>query len=157
MHPDKIAALPFRPCVGIALVNAQGLVFAGTRSDLAEPSWQMPQGGIDKGENVREAGLRELQEETGVAPGDVSVLAETRDWHPYELPPELLPYRGKFRGQTQKWLHVRLEVDDGAIDLSHDDIEFSDWRWMDGAELVQRIVPFKRAIYEAVLSEFGLL
>lgn len=157
MQSDVFAALPYRPCVGIALVNAQGLVFAGTRSDLAEPSWQMPQGGIDKGESAREAGLRELREETGVHAEDVTVLAETRDWHPYDLPVELLPYRGKYRGQTQKWLHVRLEVDDGAIDLSHEDIEFSDWRWMEGAELARRIVPFKRGIYEAVLAEFGLL
>lgn len=135
--------------------NADALIFAGTRADLAEPSWQMPQGGIDKGETPQEAGLRELLEETGVTADDVTVLGETRDWLAYDLPTHVLPYRGKYRGQTQKWLHVRFEADDTAIDLTHDEVEFSEWRWMTVDEIIARIVPFKRPIYEQVLSEFG--
>ena len=156
MTPEDIAQLPYRPCVGVVLTNGQGLVFAGQRSDMAEPAWQMPQGGIDKGESVTDAALRELHEETGVAPEHVTVLGETKDWLPYDLPPEVLPYRGKYRGQTQKWVLIRLEEGDDVIDLENEDVEFSDWRWMTGAEILGLIVPFKRIIYEAVLSEFGL-
>jgi putative (di)nucleoside polyphosphate hydrolase len=120
------------------------------------PAWQMPQGGIDKGETPVEAGLRELREETGVRKRHVTVLGETAEWLPYDLPAEVLPYRGKYRGQTQKWVLVRLDAGDEVIDLAHEDVEFSDWRWMTGSELLDRIVEFKRPIYEAVLKEFGL-
>ena len=156
MTPEEIARLPYRPCVGVVLIHADGRVFAGQRADMAEPAWQMPQGGIDKGETAVEAALRELREETGVSAEHVSVLGETAEWLPYDLPAEVLPYRGKYRGQTQKWVLMRLEADDEVIDLSHEDVEFSDWRWMQGAELLSLIVPFKRPIYEAVLAEFGV-
>lgn len=157
MTPDEIARLPYRPCVGVVLMHPDGRVFAGQRADMATPAWQMPQGGIDKGETPVEAALRELREETGVKKRHVTVLGETADWLPYDLPPEVLPYRGKYRGQTQKWVLARLDAGDGVIDLAHEDVEFSDWRWMRGAELLALIVPFKRPIYEAVLAEFGLL
>lgn len=156
MTPDQIARLPYRPCVGVVLMNADGRVFAGQRADMATPAWQMPQGGIDEGETPVEAALRELREETGVKKRHVTVLAETADWLPYDLPAEVLPYRGKYRGQTQKWVLMRLDAPDDVIDLSHEDVEFSDWGWMTGADLLARIVPFKRPIYEAVLTEFGL-
>jgi putative (di)nucleoside polyphosphate hydrolase len=156
MTPDEIAALPYRPCVGVVLTDGQGRVFAGQRADMDTPAWQMPQGGIDKGETPVEAGLRELREETGVRKRHVTVLGETAEWLPYDLPAEVLPYRGKYRGQTQKWILVRLDAGDEVIDLAHEDVEFSDWRWMTGSELLDRIVEFKRPIYEAVLKEFGL-
>jgi putative (di)nucleoside polyphosphate hydrolase len=156
MTPDEIAALPYRPCVGVVLTDGQGRVFAGQRADMDTPAWQMPQGGIDKGETPVEAGLRELREETGVRKRHVTVLGETAEWLPYDLPAEVLPYRGKYRGQTQKWVLVRLDAGDEVIDLAHEDVEFSDWRWMTGSELLDRIVEFKRPIYEAVLKEFGL-
>ena len=157
MTPDEIAALPYRPCVGVVLTDGQGRVFAGQRADMDTPAWQMPQGGIDKGETPVEAALRELREETGVRKRDVTVLAETADWLPYDLPAPVLPYRGKYRGQTQKWVLLRLDAGDEVIDLAHHDVEFSDWRWMTGAELMAAIVDFKRPIYAAVLTEFGLL
>ena len=156
MTPQEIAKLPYRPCVGVVLINGQGRVFAGQRSDMTDPAWQMPQGGIDKGETVTEAALRELREETGVASDHVTVLGETKDWLPYDLPAHVLPYRGKYRGQTQKWVLMRLVAGDEVIDLDHEDVEFSAWRWMTAAELLSQIVEFKRPIYEAVLGEFEL-
>ncbi|PWK61681.1 RNA pyrophosphohydrolase [Roseicyclus mahoneyensis] len=156
MTPEDIARLPYRPCVGVVLMHPDGRVFAGQRSDMETPAWQMPQGGIDAGETPVDAALRELREETGVKKRHVTVLDETAEWLPYDLPAEVLPYRGKFRGQTQKWVLMRLDAGDEVIDLSHEDVEFSDWRWMTGAELLSLIVPFKRPIYAAVLGEFGL-
>ena len=157
MTPEEIAALPYRLCVGVVLTDGRGRVFAGQRADMDMPAWQMPQGGIDAGETPSDAALRELREETGVKKGHVTVLAETADWLPYDLPLEVLPYRGKYRGQTQKWVLVRLEAGDDVVDLTHEDEEFSAWRWMTGTELVEAIVPFKRPIYAAVLREFGFL
>lgn len=157
MTPEQIAALPYRPCAGVVLTDRGGArIFAGQRADMGVSAWQMPQGGIDTGETPVEAALRELREETGVRERDVTVLAETADWLPYDLPETLLPYRGKYRGQTQKWVLMRLDADDDVIDLNHDEVEFSDWRWMPAAELLAAIVPFKRGIYQAVLAEFGL-
>lgn len=156
MTPQEIAALPYRPCVGVVLTDGRGRVFAGQRADMDTPAWQMPQGGIDKGETPIEAACRELREETGVKPKHVTVLGETADWLPYDLPPEVLPYRGKYRGQTQKWVLMRLDTDEDVIDLSLEDVEFSDWRWMTGQDLLALIVPFKRDIYARVLTEFGL-
>ena len=107
--------------------------------------------------SVVEAALRELREETGVRKRHVTVLGETAEWLPYDLPAEVLPYRGKYRGQTQKWVLVRLDAGDEVIDLTHEDVEFSDWRWMTGAEVLDEIVGFKRPIYAAVLGEFGFV
>lgn len=157
MTPEDIARLPYRPCVGVVLTHADGRVFAGQRADLDIPAWQMPQGGIDKDETPADAALRELWEETGVGRDHVRWVAETAEWLPYDLPPEMLPYRGKYRGQTQKWVRFELTAPDSVIDLTHQDVEFSDWRWMTGAEMLDVIVPFKRDIYAAVLGEFGLL
>ncbi|MGM0740873.1 MAG: RNA pyrophosphohydrolase [Pseudomonadota bacterium] len=157
MTPDEISRLPYRPCVGVMLANADGKVFVGQRIDRDTTAWQMPQGGIDKGETPRDAALRELREETGVPPELVSIEAETSEWVPYELPHDLVPriWKGRFRGQEQKWFLLRFLGRDRDVNIATEHPEFSEWRWMDPADLVANIVPFKRAVYEQVLGEFG--
>ncbi|MCH7629891.1 RNA pyrophosphohydrolase [Novosphingobium sp.] len=158
---DQFAGLPYRPCVGVMLVNAQGRVFVGKRIDNKEgDAWQMPQGGIDDGEDLHPAAMRELHEETGVTPDLVTVIAESREEHFYDLPPELLGklWRGKYRGQRQKWLLLRFNGEDAHIDLNaHDPAEFLDWKWVEPELLPDLIVPFKRRVYRQVLEEFRAL
>ncbi|WP_374298518.1 RNA pyrophosphohydrolase [Paracoccus sp. (in: a-proteobacteria)] len=147
--------LPYRPCAGVVLINAEGLVFAGQRIDMPG-AWQMPQGGIDGGESPREAALRELVEETGVSPDKVEILAETPGWVYYDLPPELLGkvWKGKYGGQRQKWVLMRFLGGDADIRIDTDHPEFEEWRWMPAAALLENIVPFKRGVYEEVLAAF---
>lgn len=156
MTPEEIARLPYRPCVGVMLVNPAREVFVGQRIDSALAAWQMPQGGVEKGESPEAAALRELREETGVRSDLVSVLAESADWLPYELPHELVPklWKGRFRGQKQKWFLMRFHGQDNDIDIDTDHREFSEWRWLPAEKLVQNIVPFKRDVYAAVMAEF---
>ena len=147
-----------RPCVGILLTNAEGLVFAGQRVDRYADAWQMPQGGIENGETPQEASLRELREETGLHPEHLEPLAESADWHDYELPAELARrlWGGRYRGQTQKWFAYRLTAPETAIDITaHDPSEFRCWAWLAATDLAERVVPFKRAIYDRVLMEFA--
>lgn len=148
--------LPYRQNVGVMLINADGHAFVGQRRDSDLPAWQMPQGGIDKGEHPRDAALRELQEETGVTPEMVTVIAETDGWISYDLPADLIPklWGGKYRGQEQKWYLMRFHGADSDIDIQSHDHEFSAWRWQPVDDLVPNIVPFKRAVYEAVLKAF---
>ena len=157
LNRADIARLPYRPCVGVMLVNGAGEVFVGQRIDWPEPAWQMPQGGIDDGEEPRAAALRELREETGVTEDLVRIEAETADWITYDLPAEIVPKRwgGRFRGQAQKWFLMRFLGTDDQVRIATDHPEFSEWRWLDPAELPASIVPFKRAVYEAVLAELG--
>ena len=157
MTPEEIATLPYRPCVGVMLANRDGQVFVGQRIDWPEPAWQMPQGGVDAGEDPREAALRELEEETGVRQDLVRIEAETAGWIPYDLPPEIVPKRwgGRFRGQEQKWYLMRFLGGDGDINIATDHPEFSEWRWLKATALPGQIVPFKRKVYEAVLAELG--
>ena len=157
MTPAEVARLPYRPCVGIMLINAQGLIFAAQRIDTALPAWQMPQGGIDKGEDPAAAALRELHEEIGVTPEMVQLLDSTPDWLTYDLPVEMVPkiWKGRYRGQKQKWFLMRYLGADHDIKLEQDHAEFSAWRWIDAGEMIAAIVPFKRAIYEQVVARFA--
>ncbi len=160
MTPEEIARLPYRPCVGVMLINRDGLVFVGQRNDRFEDAWQMPQGGVDPGEDAREAALRELREETGVSADLVEILAETSGWLPYDLPHDIVPviWKGRFRGQEQKWFLMRFTGTDAQVDIATDHPEFTTWKWLEADRLVEHIVPFKRDVYERVLAEFeGML
>lgn len=147
-------ALPYRPAVGVMLLNRQGLVFVGKRIDQTVEGWQMPQGGIDKGEEPRDAALRELKEETGT--DKATVIAEMPDWVMYDLPPHLVgvAFHGKYGGQRQKWFAMRFTGQDSDIDLHAHEPEFSDWKWMALEELPKVIVPFKRDSYAKVVAAF---
>jgi putative (di)nucleoside polyphosphate hydrolase len=161
-----IERLPYRPCVGIALFNATGEVWVGSRSDKhAEGEgeghwWQMPQGGLDKGEDPYKAALRELYEETSVS--SVSLLKEAPGWFTYDLPPELVgqSWGGRYRGQKQKWFALRFEGKETEIDVlrpggGKHKAEFTSWRWDKLARLPALIVPFKRKVYEQVAEAFA--
>ena len=156
MTPEALARLPYRPCVGVMLIDRGGRILAGQRRDSAAPAWQMPQGGIDAGETPLAAALRELGEEIGVGPDLVEVLAEAPDWLTYDLPPELVGkvWKGRWRGQTQRWFLMRFLGRDDQIDLATPQPEFSAWRWMTAAELLDAIVPFKRDVYAKVIAAF---
>lgn len=151
------AALPYRPCAGIMLLNDARHVFVGQRLDNALDAWQMPQGGIDKGEDAQAAAFRELTEETGIAPHLAEVIARSEREHFYDLPPHLLGqmWGGKFRGQRQTWFLMRFLGRDSDIDITTHTQEFRAWRWAAPDQLVDLIVPFKRELYANVVAEFA--
>ncbi len=157
MAPEEIQNLPYRSCVGVMLVNRQGKVFVGQRIDTKTAAWQMPQGGVDAGESPQAAAIRELGEETGVTADLIRVEADTGDWLTYDLPHDLVPrlWKGRFRGQRQMWFLMRFLGNDDQIEIETDHPEFSDWRWIEPSELAANIVPFKRQIYETVVSAFA--
>lgn len=164
MTSKKVKTLPYRPCVGIFLLNAEGLVWIGRRirkphdeTDNGAHVWQMPQGGIDKGEDPLTAAKRELHEETGIT--SVEIVAECEDWLTYDLPPELIgrALKGRFRGQLQKWYAMRFIGHEAEIDIAEKPghkAEFDAWRWAQGHELPDLIVPFKRDVYRQVITNF---
>lgn len=157
MTPEEIEKLPYRPCVGVMLMNARREIFVGQRIDNYKEAWQMPQGGVDKGEEPRDAAFRELWEETGVDPSLVNIVSETPNWLPYELPHHLVPrlWKGRYRGQKQKWFLMHFNGTDGDINIATEHPEFAEWRWLPSDQLVERIVPFKRDVYTAVLEAFS--
>ncbi|AMK17985.1 MULTISPECIES: RNA pyrophosphohydrolase [Sphingobium] len=149
----------YRPCVGVMLVNMDGKVFVGQRIDSQVEAWQMPQGGIDDGEEEKVAALRELGEETGIGHHHVEIIAKARDEHFYDLPPELIGklWGGRFRGQRQVWFLARFLGSDEDIDIATDEPEFSEWKWISPEALPDVIVPFKRKLYRDILQEFKAL
>jgi putative (di)nucleoside polyphosphate hydrolase len=146
--------LPYRPCVGAMLVNAEGGVFVAKRIDSPGDFWQMPQGGIDEGEDPAKAVMRELQEETGTDKAEI--IAESERWRAYDLPDKLIGklWGGKYRGQRQKWFALKFLGEDNNIDIeAHETPEFSDWKWVKIDEVVDLVVPFKRALYGDIVLE----
>lgn len=160
------AALPYRPCVGLMVVNQQGLVWIGCRADAKNDAegrgdwWQMPQGGIDPGEDAAVAALRELREETGIR--SVEQIAELPRWLHYDLPRDLVgkAWGGRYRGQKQRWFAYRFVGSDDEINITPPpglDVEFVAWRWAPVSEVLDVIVPFKREVYRDVLGDFAKL
>jgi len=155
INPDD---LPYRPCAGVLLVNSDGLVFSGRRIGNHEPgskAWQMPQGGIDEGESPGAAALREMEEEVGTRAA--RLVREMAGWITYDLPPDLLgkTWKGRYRGQKQKWFAFVFEGTDSDIDIETEHPEFVEWQWMRASELLERTVDFKRSVYERVFEEFS--
>jgi putative (di)nucleoside polyphosphate hydrolase len=150
-------ALPYRPCAGVMLLNREGQVFVGQRLDSTLEAWQMPQGGIDPGEDPLDAAYRELWEETGVARDHVELVTSAQEELRYDLPDDLIGkvWKGKWRGQRQLWFLFRLTAGDDAIDIATAEPEFRAWRWIDPAELPHVIVPFKRELYARLLEIFA--
>jgi putative (di)nucleoside polyphosphate hydrolase len=160
----RFEELPYRPCVGMCVLNRQGLAFIGRRIDGPEHVdathvWQMPQGGVDPGEDTYKAALRELYEETNIR--SVERLGEIPDWLTYDIPREIVgqAWNGKYRGQTQKWYALRFAGNDSEIDIANPggghEPEFAEWRWEPMQNLPELVVPFKRKIYERVVKEFA--
>jgi putative (di)nucleoside polyphosphate hydrolase len=150
-----IETLPYRPAVGIMLLNRRGEAFVARRIDMPMISaWQMPQGGIDAGETPRQAALRELREEIGTDKAEI--LGESAGWLQYDLPPDLAGevWGGRYRGQRQKWFVMRFTGSDADINLATEHPEFDDWRWVAPDGLPELIVPFKRQLYIDILAEF---
>ena len=151
--------MAYRPCVGIMLVNRDGKVFVGQRLDNVVEAWQMPQGGIDEGEDAKTAALRELGEETGIGPEHVEIIAKAKDEHFYDLPPELLGklWGGKYRGQRQYWYLARFLGQDSDVNIETKHPECRSWKWAEPETLPELIVPFKRKLYRDILQEFKSL
>ena len=149
--------LPYRPCAGVMLLNRDGKVFVGQRIDTTAEAWQMPQGGIDDGEDAETAAIRELGEEIGVTPDKVALIAVAPGEFQYDLPPELIGkvWKGKWRGQRQRWFLFRFLGEDTDVNIATPHPEFMTWRWIDPADLPRLIVPFKKELYEQVLAAFA--
>ena len=149
--------LPYRPCAGVMILNAEGKVFVGQRLDNVVEAWQMPQGGIDPGEDAETAARREVGEETGIAPGHIEIVAQAPEEMFYDLPPELVGriWKGKYRGQRQIWFLARFHGTDADVNIETEHPEFRAWKWADPSELPALIVPFKKKLYEDILEAFA--
>ena len=146
---------PYRPCVGIMLINDNGYIFGGQRIDNRAEAWQMPQGGIDAGEDVKTACFREMREEIGTDKADV--LSIHPEWLNYDIPLPLADrlWGGSYRGQSQKWVALRYTGQDSDINIATEEPEFFSWQWMSPADLIQLAVPFKRPVYEDIMTQFA--
>ena len=147
----------YRRCVGLVVINKDGLVFVGKRIDSNLNAWQMPQGGIENGESPRNAGLRELKEEIGT--NNVKLIGEMDNWLNYDIPEKLSSklWNGKYRGQTQKWLAFRFLGNDDEINIDTKDPEFKEWKWEEHKKLADLAVPFKKDIYKKIINEYSHL
>ena len=146
---------PYRPCVGIFLLNNDGLVFAGRRIDSRAEAWQMPQGGIDTGESPLQACMREMREEIGT--NAAKLVSQHDDWLYYDIPLPLADrlWQGRYKGQKQKWMALRFTGDDADINIATEEPEFCEWKWLSPHDLVDLAVPFKRDVYQNVLAAFA--
>lgn len=154
-YPDGFFDRPYRQCVGMALFNKDGHVFAGKRIDSRLDAWQMPQGGIDEGETPEQAAMRELMEECGT--DKAQFIGALDGWLDYDLPPELANsvWKGRYRGQTQRWFALQFTGDDSDINITTHHQEFSEWAWKPLADMPKLIVPFKRDLYEVIADGFA--
>ena len=147
----------YRSCVGLMLINEKKKFFTAQRLDFTSTAWQMPQGGINEGEDPLEAAFRELNEETSIDRGDIQLLATSKEWVKYDLPKTLIPFLwdGKYKGQKQKWFLFRFFGNESNINIHTQNPEFSRWRWSNKKQLVDSIVSFKRPVYQTILEEFS--
>lgn len=150
----NIDDLPYRSGVGIMLLNDKNEVFVGKRIDTKSEAWQMPQGGVDEGEDDAGAAMRELEEETGVT--KAKIITQSKTQHYYDLPKGLIPrvWKGKYRGQKQRWFLLRFTGTDADVNINGKHPEFCEWKWVATDELTNIIVPFKQEIYSKIISEF---
>jgi putative (di)nucleoside polyphosphate hydrolase len=148
--------LPYRPAVGVMLINDQGRVWVGQRLDSTLEAWQMPQGGLDEGEEAVEGALRELEEETGIGRDRVEIVARHGEELCYDLPEALVGklWKGRWRGQRQTWFLARFLGTDADVNIDTPEPEFRAWKWCDPADLPAMIVPFKKKLYEDVVAAF---
>ena len=155
VRPLEYSKRPYRPCVGIMLINDNGHIFGGQRIDNRAEAWQMPQGGIDAGEDVETACFREMREEIGTDKADI--LSIHPEWLNYDIPLPLANrlWGGSYRGQSQKWVALRYTGKDSDINIATEEPEFFSWQWMSPADLIQLAVPFKRPVYEDIMSQFA--
>lgn len=154
---SDLSTLPYRPCAGVMLMNRDGLIFVGQRLDNRFEAWQMPQGGIDPGEDALTAAIRELGEETGIAPDKVHLIAEAPEDIDYDLPEELVGklWGGRYRGQRQRWFLFRFLGEDADVNIETAHPEFRAWRWIEPHLLPQVIVAFKKPLYERLIDLFA--
>lgn len=154
-----VSKLEYRKNVGMVLVNTNGHIFAGKRLDNNSDAWQMPQGGIDKGETPEAAAFRELSEETGIHHSKARLIGATAGWLSYDIPVELIPllWNGQYKGQEQKWFAFEFLGKDSDINIITKEPEFSEWAWKSKKDLLSSIVPFKVEVYQKVFSELGHL